>query len=164
MGWKQYVEDRSTEQLFASGDNPTVRRCIDGTRVGCSRCVGYCRFEGHPGYLTAEHRQCHDCIGKGCRYYVEKPKKQRTACESRFDQSQRILSYAHAAIQMNRGYRVIRVEHEQENRYKAFFVTITNDYSFDLFIRSVKAQYDVDLKVERLNYDFDVSAAILCAG
>lgn len=48
------------------------RRCIDGRIRGCGKCVGYCKNVDHPGFLTRDQRKEHDCIGKGCHYYVSK--------------------------------------------------------------------------------------------
>ena len=45
---------------------------MDGRVYGCSKCVGYCRYYGHPGFLTGKLRQEHDCLGKGCAHYVPK--------------------------------------------------------------------------------------------
>lgn len=59
---------------FAADDSPHHRRCIDGKNTGCGNCVGYCKYNGHPGYLTKELRKKHDCIKKGCNYYVPKTK------------------------------------------------------------------------------------------
>ena len=59
---------------FASSGKPHIRKCIDGTITGCGKCVGYCRFRDHPGYLTKELRKDHDCIKKGCRYSEPKQK------------------------------------------------------------------------------------------
>lgn len=47
-------------------------RCIDGSITGCGKCVGYCKFNDHPGYLTKKMRQEHDCVKKGCHYYKSK--------------------------------------------------------------------------------------------
>ena len=51
------------------------RRCINGKVTGSNKCVGYCQYYGHPGFLTKEQRKQHDCIRKKCDYYVEKQKK-----------------------------------------------------------------------------------------
>lgn len=50
-------------------------RCIDGQRTSCGNCVGYCRYSGHEGFLTKQHRKEHNCLGKKCDYYLPKPKK-----------------------------------------------------------------------------------------
>lgn len=54
--------------------SPHHRKCIDGKITGCGNCVGYCQFRNHPGYLTKELRKMHDCVKKGCNYYVPKVK------------------------------------------------------------------------------------------
>ncbi len=54
--------------------DPHHRRCIDGKITGCGKCVGYCKFHGHPGYLTDSLRKKHDCLTKNCFYYVPKKK------------------------------------------------------------------------------------------
>ena len=59
---------------FAANDSPHHRRCINGRKTGCGNCIGYCKYSGHPGYLTKELRKEHDCIKKGCNYYVPKTK------------------------------------------------------------------------------------------
>lgn len=55
------------ESLYGSGNN---RRLIDGKITGCGKCVGYCRFEKHPGFLTRMQRKEHNCLGKRCFYYI----------------------------------------------------------------------------------------------
>ena len=52
--------------------SPHHRRCIDGKVTGSSKCVGFCTFREHPGYLTQQLRRDHDCIKKSCRYYLQK--------------------------------------------------------------------------------------------
>ena len=52
--------------------NPYNRRCIDGHITGIGNCVGYCLYEGHPGYLTKSLRKEHDCIKKNCYHYEPK--------------------------------------------------------------------------------------------
>ena len=58
----------------SSGRDPYARRCIDGSHTGCNKCVGYCTYYEHRGFLTKELRKQHDCLKKGCRYYVNKEK------------------------------------------------------------------------------------------
>ena len=53
---------------------PHRRKCIDGRVTGCGNCVGYCQYREHPGYLTKELRKEHNCVKKGCRYYLPKEK------------------------------------------------------------------------------------------
>ena len=82
MGWTKNMEN-NREIIFSTAANsfhfnsdhsPHHRRCIDGRITGCGNCVGYCNFRDHPGYLTKDLRKKHDCIKKGCNYYVSKTK------------------------------------------------------------------------------------------
>ena len=50
------------------------RKCINGRVTGSNKCVGYCQYEEHPGFLTKELRRQHDCIKKKCCYYIGKSK------------------------------------------------------------------------------------------
>ncbi len=61
----------SVFDLSSSNANHT-RRCIDGKITGSGKCVGYCTFYEHEGFLTRQLRQEHDCLKKGCRYYVNR--------------------------------------------------------------------------------------------
>lgn len=71
----EIVYSTATPSVSFSADNsPHHRRCIDGTVTGCGNCVGYCQFRDHPGYLTKDLRKQHDCIKKGCNYYIPKSK------------------------------------------------------------------------------------------
>ncbi len=51
-----------------------TRRCINGKITGCGKCVGFCKCDLHPGFLTRALRQKKNCIKKGCVYYVRKEK------------------------------------------------------------------------------------------
>ena len=53
--------------------NSQKRRCIDNKITGRNKCVGYCQHNEHPGFLTERHIKQHNCIGKGCHYFIAKP-------------------------------------------------------------------------------------------
>ena len=72
-----YTSD-NTNTRFSSNRNPHIRKCIDGSVTGCGKCVGYCNYRGHPGYLTKELRRQHNCVKKSCRYYESKEKPVRS--------------------------------------------------------------------------------------
>lgn len=52
------------EYYEKSSPSVYARKSIDGSIVGCSNCVGFCQFEGHPGFLTKKQRKQHNCISK----------------------------------------------------------------------------------------------------
>ncbi len=139
-----------------------TRRCIDGSVVGCSKCVGYCAFCEHPGFLTEKLRKKHDCLGKECFHYIAKPAKEKHYTKT-LNLSNELLSYVQKEIDLNEGLKVIRVELDQSNSYKAYFVAITNHFCLDRYVSSAKERFGANLVFERLNYDFEVCASLICA-
>ena len=140
-----------------------TRRCINGNIVGCNKCVGYCQFEGHSGFLTNQQRQQHDCIGKECRYYIAKPKKHRYTVSGLKEQINAVLAFAQRTIDVNSGVKVVRVEADNSDKYKAYFVAITNDLHFETYSKVFFAKFNADIEFVRLNYDFETCAALICA-
>ena len=53
---------------------PFRRRTIDGSITGSNKCVGYCLFDDHPGYLTEKQRHNHNCLANNCYHYIAKEK------------------------------------------------------------------------------------------
>ena len=57
----------------------------------------------------------------------------------------------------------MRVKNASLNSYTAYYVTITNDYSFAGYLEQVKSKHGINLSFEKLNYDFETCVSILCA-
>lgn len=141
------------------------RRCIDNSIAGCSRCVGYCQYDAHPGFLTEKHRKEHNCIEKECRHYLAKPARNRGAVSQLFsDLSSSILSLTHELLAEEEFVRVIRVESAARNRYTAFYVTITSECEFTGYASKIRCELGTEVDFVKLNYDFDKCVALLCAG
>lgn len=157
-----YSSAESKNSLFAC-ENPSAdtKRSINGSIVGCSKCVGYCQYSGHPGFLTAEQRKQHNCIHKSCNYYLSKPKKQREPLASDFDRSSLIFSLIKQIV-ADEGVKVIKVQCIDYNEYTAFFVTITNEYSFAECANRIYDDIGTTVKFIKLNYDFNTCVALLC--
>lgn len=59
------------------------RRCINGKITGCGKCVGFCTYEVHPGFLTEDLKSKHRCDSRECRFFLPKPRKLRdVACST----------------------------------------------------------------------------------
>ena len=138
------------------------RRCIDNSVTGCNKCVGYCQCKEHPGFLTAELRKQHNCLGKQCFHYVAKP-KETNAPQMIVDLSSAVLSMAQHLMSQNEYVRVIRVENAEFNRYNAYYVTITKECEFERYTKQIENELDIGVNFIRLNYDFDKCVALLCA-
>lgn len=138
------------------------RRCIDNSITGGNKCVGYCQYAEHPGFLTEELRKKHNCIGKQCFHYVAKPKKKNTP-QPIVDLASSILAEVRETMYQNEYARVIRVENTEFKRYNAYYVSITNGCDFDRYSSQIKDNLGVDVDFINLNYDFDKCVALLCA-
>ncbi len=67
--WKTYA------QMEGQSHSQHEHRCIDGRLKGCGKCVGYCQYGGHPGFLTEKLKEKHQCTEKECGYFIKNPRK-----------------------------------------------------------------------------------------
>lgn len=136
------------------------RRTIDGSITGCGKCVGYCQFSEHSGFLTKEQRKEHNCIGKGCHYYLSKPKTEKVKTVRR-NTTNEIIQKSSEVISAFEGIKIIRAEEITKGGWKLKYVTLTNEYSIadlEKLISSVLGQKAV---MQRLNYDFEIAAQLI---
>lgn len=136
------------------------RRCIDGTITSCGKCVGYCQFSEHRGFLTKEQRKEHNCIVKGCYYYLPKPKAGKTRSTIK-NYTTEIIQKSSEVIANLEGIKIIRAEKSSQGGWKLKYVTLTNDYSIsdlEKLISSVLGQRTV---MQRLNYDFETTVQLI---
>lgn len=137
-----------------------LRKSITGSSIGCGKCVGYCQFRGHSGFLTREQRSQHNCIGKGCFYYLEKPKQEKEHKNVASKQSFDIMSIIQESV-TSEAIRIIRVTITGDNKATAFFVAITNDTTFTESTKQIKENYGVDVTFTKLDYGFDTCVKLL---
>lgn len=143
------------ERRYGSGYN---RKCIDGKITSCSNCVGYCQYNKHPGFLTAEHLTKHNCAGKGCDYYIEKPKREKSKSS---EYTAEILNLIRSKVESNEGVRVMNIKKLESDKYVAYYVAITNELWFEKVIKEVSSTFKVEVKFVQLNYDFDTCVALI---
>ncbi len=156
----------SSENLYAEYEktSPSAysRRSITGAVIGCSKCVGYCQYHGHPGFLTKEQRRQHDCLKKGCYYYIEKRKDRRPILPATKDYSPLVLSQIRQ-VMTDEAVKVIRVKCIGMQEYIAYYVTITRDYSFEECKLKLREEHGMTVSFVNLNYDFDTCVDLLYA-
>ena len=138
------------------------RRCIDGKITGCGNCVGYCQYKEHPGFLTEKLRTEHDCIGKGCYYYVAKPKQ-----EKRTPQANQIPHYVlniiTEALAGYEGMRVLQADKCPSGGWQLKYVTITNEYHIPTIEKKLSACVGDVISMIKLNCDFEKAAQLIYA-
>jgi len=136
------------------------RRCIDGSITGCGKCVGYCQYPEHSGFLTEEQRKEHDCIGKGCFYYLPKPKAEKPQPKTK-DISDEIVKRASEVISGLEGIKIISAEKEIQGGWKLKYVTLTNDYSISAIEKRISSAIGQETTMQKLNCDYDTAVRLI---
>lgn len=146
------------DYTFYNNRNPYDynRRAIDGRIVGCGKCVGYCQYREHPGFLTESLRKEHNCIKKQCDYYLSKPTQSRTKIKKLS-----ILNLIEPFMTQYDGLKIIRAESDDNDTWNCYYITITNSYS-ETDIESILFQQTAHtVRLIRLNLDYEVCAKLI---
>ena len=88
--WNERQAKRREQTERMQQEPVNYRQCIDGSITGSNKCVGFCSYYGHSGFLTADLRRQHDCLGKQCTNYIPKhknKKKERSVKECRYQEA-----------------------------------------------------------------------------
>ncbi len=148
-------------QFEKKGGSGYNRISIDGRTVGCSNCVGYCQYRGHQGFLTKEQREKHNCIGKGCDYYLEKPKTTNKDKNKVFDLSSEILKTVTERLVKKESIKAIDVKQKNCYEYEVYFVAITNELYIEQLIEDLTDVYNVKISFVQRLYSFDTCVNII---
>lgn len=153
---ERYGEYQKMEERYGQGHN---RVCIDRKVTSCGKCVGYCKYVGHPGFLTENHRLDHNCIGKGCAYYIPKPERIRNVPKTT-DPARTLLDMARTAVAEMEGLKVTRVMNSNGS-WIANYVTLSNEYHLEQVEEMINRQSGLRFSFRRLNLDFDTCVQIV---
>lgn len=150
--------------LYREVERKTVRnfnlRCIDGSIHGCGKCVGYCAYDRHAGFLTAEQQDEHQCIEKGCFYHSSKPKARRSLQDNNKSLQRRILLIAQDATAAMEGLRVIRVAVEPDATGVVYYAAIA-EYDVAPVVETIAASTGHQVTMKQISCDFDVAVALV---
>ena len=130
------------------------RKCIDGSITGCGNCVGYCQYKEPPGFLTAEQRAKHDCLKKGCFYYVPKPSRIKEDKVLFVDYSEKVFALAKQLTMKYEGMRVMKAC-KADGRWNLSYVSISNEYPLELVSAEIQKNIGETVAFVNLGYDFD---------
>lgn len=137
------------------------RKCINGKITGCGKCVAYCEYVGHPGFLTGELRFERNCIDKGCNYYVEKPKRTSKAIPQKTNDTE-IINAANDYIGKFEGMKFIKAA-MRGGEYILQYITISDCYPVKQIENEIADLLGMRIRLNRLNYNFDICAALILA-
>lgn len=139
------------------------RICINGSITGCGKCVGYCQYQGHPGYLTAQLRKEHKCLEKECFYYVPKPTRERAQHKDSAFLDMLLSSAIQRSVEME-GLRVMSVHEQGENSWLFNYVTISDEYPIHELVHGLECDFHGAVTFKKLNYSFERCVQLILAG
>ncbi len=139
------------------------RICINGTITGSGNCVGYCKYAAHPGFLTRKQRQEHNCLGKGCFYYVAKPRREKLAISKQTCIADEIFQKASAITAQMEGMRVLSAKMEGDRDCSVRYVTISDCYPITKLENTLTQMSGIVVKMRKIDCDYERSAAIIFA-
>lgn len=152
--------------LYREIEKKTIRnfnlRCIDGSIHGCGRCVGYCSYDGHAGFLTPEMQKEHRCMEKGCYYHYPKPAAPKKSYDANRALQKKILSIVQTATAAMEGLRVIRVALESDANCVVYYVAIA-EYDVSSVENEISANTAHQIHMKQIPCDFNVAAALVMA-
>ncbi len=136
------------------------RICIDGSVTGCGNCVGYCQYEGHPGFLTSKHRTKQRCLEKGCFYYIPKPAHD-TSKKERLEAKKQVLAMAQKITKDLEGLKVIDVVEDNDIGWKINYITISNEYPILCLEKIMEEKIKGKISFVKLGYSFDTCVHLI---
>ena len=144
------------------------RRLIDGKITGCGKCVGYCDYREHSGFLTKEQRKQHNCLGRQCRHYIPKEKSE-TSSQKRAEiiklEEERDSEYLfRAARNIIAGLdymKIVRVVNIDSNCWYLDYVSISNDNYHMTLKKKIEDETGLSVEFRRLNWPFERCAEYL---
>ena len=139
----------------------TTRRCIDGRITGCGNCVGYCQYIDHPGFLTANQREEHDCINKKCNYYIPKPHTPRRNIQE--EETSLIPRLAQQSVAEYDDLRIMNAT-QHDHIWIIGYVTVFGEYNFTSIEEQLQKEVGVAVSMQKLNYSFERCVELMCAG
>lgn len=137
------------------------RRCINGRITGSGKCVGYCTYDGHPGFLTKELRKEHNCIGKGCFYYIAKERTEKEVTVTIVDHSLFILEEARKELEHIESVYLTKVFMNSFDKYTVCYISISREDIPANISSELSEKTGVNVTFKRLNYDFDTCVELI---
>ncbi len=135
-------------------------RCIDGTLHGQNKCVGFCTYEQHPGFLTARQERKHQCHGKACFYHHSKPVIQRNRRDESLAKQAEVMAAAQAATAELEGLRVLRAVRESDGSWTVWYATIAR-YDLSGIQAQIHKVTQCQASMKQLRCDFDTAVALV---
>lgn len=154
-----------SSSVFQVMKDQTIRNynlhCIDGTLHGCSKCVGFCTCEHHPGFLTAQHERDHQCKEKQCFYHHPKPPSIKCKNnEAEFETEKQIMSIAKRITAHMEGLRILRVSVDTNGNRIIHYATIAG-YDVARIENEIVESIGCQVQLKEIQCDFDTAVSLV---
>lgn len=135
-------------------------RCIDGTLHGQSKCVGFCAYEYHRGFLTVQQERAHQCRERSCIHHHPKPPAKRRGKDTERARTEEIMTAAEAATAEQEGLLVLRAAKEGDNSWTVWYTAIAG-YDLAKTEEQLCKKLGCAVHMRPLCCDFDTAAALV---
>lgn len=141
---------------------------IDGTRSDVNKRVGFCNSNLHKGYLTKKLMDEHECIEKGCHYFIKyeknaywqqknasKEKRQKAKIQKKFwEQKEQGALYLMRELTKDIQYLGITSAYKKENHIEIRYVALNMvNLSPEIYTLKNKLKIDIKLAAVRTSYE-----------
>ena len=157
-----YIQDTGIDyNTYDSKHNSAHKRtCIDGTITGSGKCVGYCEYVNHPGFLTEKLRAKHRCLEKKCIYYIPKQKSIMRNIAASDNEQERILALSASVTSDMEGLKIMRANRDKDDSWTIFYISIS-EYLFGAASRKIEEKTGIRVKFVDLRYRFEIAAELI---
>ena len=136
------------------------RQCIDGTITGSGKCVAFCEYEQHPGFLTDELRADHNCLEKSCIYYLQKKNRVRSNRSVNDLEHDHIMEVSRRATSDMEGMRLMRADRDADGGWTIYYISIA-DYVLDSIVCHLEEMTGSSIRFSNLDYRFEIAAELI---
>lgn len=135
-------------------------RCIDGALHGQSKCVGFCAYEYHSGFLTAKQEHEHRCRERNCIHHHPKPFVKRCRKNAERARKAEIITAAKEATAELEGLLVLRAAKEGDNSWTVWYTAIAG-YDLVKTEEQLCEKLGCSVHMRPLCCDFDTATALV---
>ena len=99
---------------------------------------------------------------KGCHYFLQKPKQEKTVSKKSDPQSE-IVSIASKAISAFEGMKIMRAEKANGGNWRVKYIAISDSYPIKEITQNISEMIGETVVMINLNYDFEIAARLIFA-
>jgi len=136
------------------------RKCFDGTITGVGKCVGYCEYNEHPGFINEALEKKHRCVEKNCSYFIPKQKNKVLGRAKSNGDEDEMISIASKETSDMEGLRVMRASKNDAGEWTVYYIAIA-EYSLREAADRIERQLCKKIGFSKLPYKYEIAANLI---